>query len=143
MLDGAPRDPRTRWLLTATVQMRVLPTSSPAYPRRSSTNHRYDRPFNGRRDAIIMYRFRSRLLVLSMYRGYRSRVNRTGNEFSVLEKRRKQSIGRAQMAQPDESSYGHAHHVRVSLSGLLALPRSFARTIRWPVYYFIACRKCH
>lgn len=85
-------------------------------------NHRYSRLFNGQLyDAIIMYRFRSRLLVFSMYRGYRSRVNRTGNEFSVQEKRRKQSIGRAQMVQPDEPSLGHAHYVCVSHSILLTL----------------------
>lgn len=80
------------------------------------TNHRYNHPFNGRvYNAIITYRFRSQLLVLSMYRGNRSRINRTGNEFSVLEKRRKQSIGRAQMAWPDRPSFGHAHYVRVSV----------------------------
>lgn len=89
MLDGAPRDPRlyTRWLLIAKVTDAIAPSLFPFHvslPYLCQQNHRYSRPFNGQLyDAIIMYRFRSRLLVFSMYRGYRSRVNRTGNEFSV------------------------------------------------------------
>lgn len=105
------------------------------------TNHRYNHPFNGRvYNAIITYRFRSQLLVLSMYRGNRSRINRTGNEFSVLEKRRKQSIGRAQMAWPDRPSFEHAHYVRVSVYPARSF--SIVRTIRCSLCYVIHL-KCY
>lgn len=101
-----------------------------------SINHRYNHPFNRRvYNAIITYRFRSRLLVLSMYHGNRSRINRTGNEFSVLEKRRKQSIGRAQMARPDRLSFGHAHYVRVSICPVHSF--SVVRTIRCSLCYVL------
>lgn len=71
----------------------IPPTIAPHPPPRLPPRSPHHSPlYMVASDAIITYRFRSRLFVLGMYRGYRSRVNRTGNEFSVLEKRRKQSI---------------------------------------------------
>lgn len=106
-----------------------------------SINHRYNHPFNRRvYNAIITYRFRSRLLVLSMYHGNRSRINRTGNEFSVLEKRRKQSIGRAQMARPDFRSGMRVTYA--SLSVLFTLSRSFARFVALSVMFCYIYPKC-
>lgn len=127
MLDGTPIDPHnvvaycrsTRYdffsFMPLSPPLNKPPVQSPSFNRRVY-------------NAIIMYRFRSWLLVLSMYRGNRSRINRTGNEFSVWRNVGNNRLAGHKWLGPTDLRSG-MRITYASLSILFTLFQSFARFV--------------